>query len=543
MVSTFNGLEVAKRALFTQQSALYTTSNNIANANTEGYTRQRVNFEQTGAFPPASRNRPQIPGQVGSGVQAGSIERVRDQFLDVQYRGENSKLGYFDSRADALKQMEGIMNEPSDQGLSKTLDQFWQSLQDVSVNPEDAGARSVVTQRGIAVAETFNYLSDSLQGVKTDLQNELNISATETNSLINQINNVNQQIGTIEPNGYLPNDLYDERDRLIDQLSTLVDIKVTYTKSDGQANPIAIGKASIELINANGQPTGLKLVDVKNDEPDVINEMYINFDSNNNMESMILYNPNDLAAINTDPDNPKTPEDIDPSLVKTIPGSEITNVANFSNGKMKALVEMNGYVEGTEVKGVFNDMLSDLDKLAYEFVEAFNLQHSKGADLAGNTGVDSNQASTVNDFFNQLSGESGAAGRISVNEAIINDSDLIAASSNGDSGDGLNAKNLAGVMRESLTGLGNNTSIKSYYASMVGEMGVDAQESLRMVNNATVLRQQVEENRQSVSAVSLDEEMTNLIKFQQAYNAAARSMTTVDEMLDRIINNMGLVGR
>ncbi|MFZ0474625.1 MAG: flagellar hook-associated protein FlgK, partial [Halobacillus sp.] len=219
MVSTFHGLEVAKRGLFTQQSALYTTGHNISNANTEGYTRQRVNFEQTGPYPAASRNRAEIPGQMGTGVQAQSIERVRTQFLDDQYRGENNRSGYYSIMASSMERMEEVMNEPSENGLAKTMDRFWQSLQDLSVNPEDSGARSVVRQRGKAVAETFNYLSNTIHTMQLDVKNEVSVTTKEINSLASQINNVNKQIAELEPHGYVANDLYDERDRLIDQLS------------------------------------------------------------------------------------------------------------------------------------------------------------------------------------------------------------------------------------------------------------------------------------------------------------------------------------
>ena len=92
-MSTFHGLEMAKQALYAQQSALYTTGHNIANANTEGYSRQRVNFETMPAYPSGSRNRPQLPGQIGTGVKTGSIERIRDMFLDNQFRAEHSKAG------------------------------------------------------------------------------------------------------------------------------------------------------------------------------------------------------------------------------------------------------------------------------------------------------------------------------------------------------------------------------------------------------------------------------------------------------------------
>ncbi len=232
-MSTFQGLETARRGMYTQQTALQVTGHNVANANTPGYTRQRINFEQTSPFPSPSFNKPQIPGQIGTGVEAGSVQRIRDSFLDVQFRGENNKLGYWETKANSLMKMEEIMNEPSDSGLAKTMDMFWQSLQDLAVNPKNSGARSVVRQRGMALAETFNYLSNSLTTIRQDLNNEINVTEKEVNSLLKQVHNVNQQIGDVEPHGLLPNDLYDERDRLIDSLSKLVNINVTYQPSGG----------------------------------------------------------------------------------------------------------------------------------------------------------------------------------------------------------------------------------------------------------------------------------------------------------------------
>lgn len=256
MVSTFHGLESARRGMTTQQYALQVTGQNIANANTPGYSRQRVNFTQTESYPAPAMNRPQIPGQMGTGVEAGSIQRVRESFLDVQFRGENTKSGYWGARSEALEKMEDIMNEPSDNGLSKTLDQFWQSLQDLAVNPEDDGARSVVRQRGVAVAETFNYLSTSLSTIRDDIKSQVDISVKEINSIAEQINNINQQISEIEPHGYLPNDLYDERDQLVDRLSQLVNVKVTKTSSSTTASPIAEGKYTIEITDASGASLG-----------------------------------------------------------------------------------------------------------------------------------------------------------------------------------------------------------------------------------------------------------------------------------------------
>ena len=257
MRSTFMGLETARRGMFTQQSALHTTGHNIANANTPGFTRQRINFEQTEPYPSASLNRPQIPGQVGSGVKAGSIQRVRESFLDVQYRGENNKLGYWETRAESYLKLEEVLNEPSESGLAKTMDQFWQSLQDLAVNPTNPGARSVVRQRGIAVSETFNYLHNSLSSIQSDLKNEISVTEKSINSILDQISKINGQVADVEPHGYLPNDLYDERDRLIDQLSSIVNIKVDYTRSGGNSLKMADGQAVIKMVSDSGKELGI----------------------------------------------------------------------------------------------------------------------------------------------------------------------------------------------------------------------------------------------------------------------------------------------
>lgn len=496
-MSTFHGLEMAKQALFAQQSALYTTGHNISNANTDGYSRQRVNFEAMNPYPSASRNRPQIPGQIGTGVQIGSVERVRSSFLDYQFRAENSKSGYWNTKASALSRMEDLMNEPSENGLAKTMDQFWQSLQDLAVSPDNAGARSVVVERGVAVAETFNYFSKSLHSIRADLQNQTDVTVKDANSLLRQINGINEQVKQLEPHGYVANDLYDERDRLIDQLSSIVNIKVTHEKSSDGASAIAEGIAKIEVVDSNGKPLGVTLIDPSGE----INEI------------SVAYTEEAMGAVTS----------------LEAGGISILD----SNGSLKGLIESFGYESDGNVSGVYVDMLKDLNKMAKAFGEAFNQVHHQGYDLDGNEGID---------FF-EINGE-GAAGSITVNQELLNDADKLAASSAANNaGDGENAGKLADMFNENLEVLGKNTSVTSFYQSIIGELGVNAQEAIRMTENTYTLRSQVENQRMSVSAVSLDEEMANMIKFQHAYNASARSMTAVDEMIDRIINNMGLVGR
>jgi flagellar hook-associated protein 1 len=506
MRSTFHGLETARRGMFTQQSALQTTGHNIANANTPGYTRQRVNFEQTEPYPAAARNRPNLPGQMGTGVKAGSIQRVREGFLDTQFRSENNKFGFWNARSEALEKMEDIMNEPSDNGLAKTMDRFWQSLQDLSVNPEDSGARSVVRQRGLAVAETFNYLSNSLSTIQGDLKAQAELATKEVKSILTQINNINTQIKEIEPHGYLPNDLYDERDVLVDQLSNLVNIKVTKSASGGQALPIAEGTYNIELLDSNGNSyaTPVMLLD---STTSTVNSVSINYGANNMTDSVLV-------------------------------GATQINVNSFSGGELKGLLESYGYNDGGAVKGIYPEMLTNLDEMAFAFANEFNSVHQSGWSLDSiNSGTQTQYA-----FFDGVGTIIGAAKGIKLHIDIDN-LDHIAAATDPYSGDGSNALNLANVKDTNLTFSTSTASLQSFYEGAIGKMAVDGQQALRLTKNSAVLSDAVQQRRTSVSGVSLDEEMTNMIQYQHAYNASARNITVIDEMLDKIINGMGVVGR
>ncbi|MGA4718541.1 flagellar hook-associated protein FlgK [Fictibacillus nanhaiensis] len=511
MRSTFHGLETARRGMFTQQTALQTTGHNIANANTPGYSRQRVNFVQTEAYPAASMNRPQIPGQMGTGVAAGSVQRVREGFLDTQFRGENNKLGYWDARSEALEKMEDIMNEPSDNGLAKTLDRFWQSLQDLSVNPEDSGARSVVRQRGLAVAETFNYLSNSLTSIQSDLKSQANITTKEINALLDDIQSINKQISEVEPHGYLPNTLYDERDSLVDRLSTLLNVEVTTKPSGGKPDPLAAGLYDIKMRDKDGNEFTLV-----NSATGQVNHLEIKYD--------------DAAGGNGLADSVEV-------------GGNPIEVSKFAGGKLQGLIESFGYNDGGNVKGIYPEMLTNLDQMAYQFATEFNEVHANGWSLSeieagAPTGYNFFDLGGVSDPINPK----GAAKSLKLHDDM-KELDNIAAATNQFAGDGSNALLLGDVKNAPLDFPGSKSSLQSFYEGAIGKMAVDAQQAVRLTNNSAVLTDSVQQRRLSVSGVSLDEEMTNMIQFQHAYNASARNITVIDEMLDKIINGLGVGGR
>lgn len=510
-MSTFHGLEMAKRALSAQQAAMYTTGHNIANAGTKGYSRQRVNFQTSIPYPAVGRNRPQIPGQMGTGVDVGDVHRIRDQFLDKQYRSENSRAGFWNTQSDALSRMEELLNEPSETGLSHTMSEFWKSLEELAVNPDNDGARSVAAQRGFAVAETFNHLSESLHSIQDDLYQEMSVTANNANSLLSQIDGINQQLKKIEPHGYLANDLYDKRDQLIDELSGIMNIKVSYDSAGGGAKETAQGIVSIELANRNGGPTDpeITLLDGNKDYEDGFFDDFITLDPSSNDGSIETIHFKDNESIGA------------------------ADFVDQSVGSFSGLIDSFGYADGDKVKGHYPEMIESLNTLAKVMAEEFNEVHRLGEENGTN-------------FFQITDKENDAAATITVNQEILDNPKLINANTVAEGEDehnnGKNALNLANVFSEVFEGLDGH-SVDSYFEKIIGDLGVNAQEANRMAENTGVLKSQVEEQRMSVSAVSLDEEMADMLKFQHAYNAAARSMTAIDELIDRVINGMGLVGR
>lgn len=541
MGSTFMGLETSKRGLAAQQLALYTVGHNISNANTIGYSRQRVNLQPTQGFPGVGTNSPRMPGFLGTGVEAGSIERVRDKFVDNQYRQETNKLGFWQSTSQVITQMEDILNEPSDYGLAQTMNEFWNSLQDLSVHPEDGGARAVVVQRGVAVADSFNYMATSLKQVQDNVGKEIGISLRDINSIAEQIANINRQIKDVEPNGYLPNDLYDARDNLVDELSSYFPIDLEYQKSGGNALAISEGSLTVSIKLADG--TKMKLVDgadhaelrtkIEGENPD--KEAKPADGVSPTKPVMGFY----LVKKTIDGNNNVVEKSI--SNDWSVESDKVTSVNNFSQtGVLKSLVNSYGYhVEGSSIPaGKLPEMLANLDKMANAFANEFNRIHGEGTDLNGKLGKP---------FFVAKDGSttSFTAMNIEVNGEIVKDPKLIAASNSLENetepGNGKKAQELANMKFTTIDSLGG-ISTQSYFEGLIGQLGVDGQQANRLQYSSETLLQSVTERRASISSVSLDEEMTNMITFQKAYSASARMITAIDETLDKIINGMGRVG-
>ncbi|MFJ7185437.1 flagellar hook-associated protein FlgK [Lysinibacillus xylanilyticus] len=517
MRSTFMGLEASKRGLFTQQTALYTTGHNISNANTLGFSRQRVNMQATPGFPTPGLNSPYYPGHLGTGVEATSIQRIRDEFVDRQYRQETNKFGYWESRSNAISQMEDIMNEPSQYGLNAALEQFWKGLQDVSTNPENMASRKVAIQRADHLAESFRYMDKQLTTIQGNLGNEINVATDRINSLLKQIAAINKQVQEVEPNGLVPNDLYDARDLLVDELNNYIPVSIKRVESGGNASEVAEGSLTI-VFKPNGK-----------DEIELVNGRdYATIEVNGTGSKQI--DGNDLSNV------------FSSIQVSGLGQSETITYDQLESGKGKlaSLIDSYGYTAkdangNTITKGYYAETLADLNKLASEFAKAFNDMHKQGYDLSGKQNKDL-------DFFTTEDGSPITAGNIKVNAELLKDSSKLAASSKeNEEGNGKWALELANLQSKVQGGL-DGATFNSFYQGMIGKLGTDGEEAYRLSKTSEKLLVTLSGNRDSVSSVSLDEEMTNMITFQQAYNANARMITVVDETLDKIINGMGRVG-
>jgi flagellar hook-associated protein 1 len=521
MSSTFHGLETAKRSLVTQQAALYTTSHNIANANTAGFSRQVVNMTASKPMEAYGMMRSSTPGQLGTGVEFSSITRVREKFLDDQFRNENKSLGNYTIQQDTLDKLEKIINEPSDSGLRTVIADFFNSWSEMSKAPENADSRIIVREQALALTDAFNHMANQLSDLKDDLTANIEIRINEVNSKLSSIGQLNGEIARIEGLGDNANDLRDQRDLLTDELSKMINIKV-----DELPNGYRIESGGTELLSGITPTT-------------VVDTAFVNSAfADGNLNSGEIYG-------------------MITSRDKYVQGyvSDLDKLANtVANGDVEVTLPKGSVIpEGSVVGGVTysgtvanRTLGSDLTVT----IKGLNALHQLGYNFSSDpVGLP---------FFTNADGTSAniTAASFTLNKEIADNPTKISASmrvvDNGGTESVVKGNNSLAVLfsqaRDMKFNFGTTTdtnlsTVDSYFRSIAGQLGVQSAESIRQQSNAKILVDQIDGRRQSVSGVSLDEEMSNMIKFQHAYNAAARNMTIIDEMLDKVINGMGVGGR
>ncbi|WP_151733757.1 flagellar hook-associated protein FlgK [Paenibacillus tengchongensis] len=533
MTSTFHSIETARRSLFTQTAALNTTGHNIANANTEGYSRQRVNMTASIPIEAYGLNNSTVPGQMGTGVEFGSIDRIRETFLDDQYRGEYASLGSWTIQSDTLDKLEAIFNEPSDTGLSTVLDNFWKSWSDLSKNPEDSTSRKIVVQTAQSLTDALNYMSRQLNNLNTDLSSNIAVKGSEIQGYLSSITDLNASIFKIESMGDQANDLRDQRDLLTDKLSKIANISVIDTdygysiSMGGQAlvtpngEPATVDSAFLTAAFASGDLKSGEVYGMISSQQKYVADYTAQLD---NIANTIANGEVEVTL----PTGSVIPE-----------GTVLTNNADVkqADGTLVTITAGSAFPQG-----------ATLVKDAKTVVKGLNGLHQLGYSMDGTLNAGKPLFTISGD------GSTLTAGNITFNPEIAADTNLLATSlrtaGTGDAETVVKGNNTLALLLANQQGgsfasptTGIRATPGAFYKTLIGQLGVQAQEATRQMENSDTLVEQVNSRRQSVSGVSLDEEMSNMLVFQHAYSAAARFMTTYDEMLDKLINSTGTVGR
>jgi flagellar hook-associated protein 1 len=633
MPGLFSIFNTAKSGLFSQQTAINVTSHNIANASTDGYSRQRANMVTTTPYTMPSVDSPAGAGQLGTGVTVESIERIRDTFIDYQYRVQNSINGQYTAAEKYLSQVEGVINEPTDSGLSTLMTEFFNSWQSLSSSTQN---KNTVAQQAYLLTSQLNSTYSQLSDIKTNAATEIKNSVVDVNSIFEQLSKLNQQIIDIKNSGNNPNDLMDRRDKLLDELSDQLGIDVTekdfggidVTTSNLGVEPDS-GDCGTAPLGTDGKV--LNVVQAENPD-DVATLSYV---------SSITVETNDDGSVKTDGDktvyqvvyykkgdtndsankvsiNVTMTEDEAEELDKTrvLWADKDGNALKVTKSESGTTVDAETDSEGNVIKSTLEDGDSvDFDKLALfkppsgelkgymsvqdnvtEYEDELN-SLAKALALSVNAIISQSDKWTADDSGNPEGGinnffvngdadistygaddENGInASNITVNVEILNDPSKIKTATKYDSsGDSLGsstdpnravavaqlANSLMNIQdvtdtstREDLVSdifapdsdlnnvykIGNaegGKTLNNHFNDIVNKIGVEAKEATQQVENKATQLANYEQSRESISGVSIDEEMTNLIQFQHCYQANAKAISTVDTLLDVVINGL-----
>lgn len=630
MKSTFGGLNTIIRGLYAQQASLDTVGHNVANANTDGYSRQRVNLITT---TPETLYGSNGPMQSGTGVSVESILRLRDSFIDRQYWQENSALGYSNTVSDMMTKIQGVFHEPSDTGVQTTLNNFWTAWDNLANNASDNGVRSALRQRGQEVVDSIHKSADQLKNMVNDLNQVVDIDISKINQINDEIFSLNRQISNIET-GHMDNanDLRDRRDYLVDQLSNFLDVRVTEdqygnynvqtsgtTLVSGQdvqhlksvkASDSEYGYETRQIVlDQPGPPVTLTfnsgelkaIVDIRDDTTfgakgylnklSTISQFLLKdfneihrqgLGTDNTTNNNFFGNPNetytDTATVTTytDPYNwparwPTTAIGNPPTGGQWLDALKVNPIL-FDQAHGLEKIAAKGYVGQITQSNVYSGkMTATADGVYTPTTTLSNIQVKIDA-VDGNNDVSSIKISTDggSTWSASLPGTAVAGGTPPykfdiAHTALTGTTDIglnfhftFANSSKNTAGDtysfsvpqgnaaGDNAVLIGNRLKtDSTTGFNTlgNSSLDTYYNAMTGAMGVQGQNAKTTYDNQKTLVGQIENWRQSVSGVNMDEELSNMIRFQKAYSSAARVLTAMDEALDKLINGTGVVGR
>jgi flagellar hook-associated protein 1 FlgK len=458
MSSLNASLATALSGLTAAQGALATTTNNVANVNTPGYSRQE---------PVLVSSDPVELGKLtfGTGVTLQSVESIRDPILELQIQQQTQTENQFNTLASALQTTQlNFTTSTSDIGTEIT--NFFNSINQLSTDPSDLSVRQGVLTAAGNLATSFNTTANNLSTQRQNLDLSVVQTVGQINQLTQQIAQLNQQINNLGNGGQSAGSFIDQRQQAIDQLSSLVDVSVipsnnSLTLTTANGTPLVLGQQSFQL-QAQLNPSGLH---------DVYSE-----------------------------------------------GDDITS--QITSGQLAGTLQ----ARDQEIPAI----QAQLDTLAGGLATTVNRVQAAGFDLNGNPGT--------NLFNPSPAGNVGAAAGLSV---AISDPALIAASSDGSTGSNGNAEAMYALGSQPIIG---GQSPEDYYSGIVLDVGNATSDAAAEQSASSSILQQLQDQRSSVSGVSLDEEAANMVQYQDAYQASAQVITTINDMMYAVIQMSTLTG-
>ena len=512
MTGTLFGIYNAQRSLAMNQAVIDLINNNISNMNTPGYSKQRAEIAQQ-----TSGNNSTIPQNACQDVMGAvitDITRNRDSYLDNYYRTQNSDLNYYQELSENAGLIENITNELDNIGINNSLNEFYKSLSQLSTNSTDVVARNNVVQKAIELTTKFNSAYSRLEDQRTSLVGDITPSGLENSKIKAAVDDLNDKLSAVaglndnivltSSQGNSPNYLLDQRDMLLDKISALIPVDISL-QSNG-AVTLTLGNTT--LVSGREQIGNFEITTGTVDNPAIVQ----------------IKNPTG--------------------------GIYVADAYSLiDSGKIGAILEMGGSEAN---KLTIKSVMDDLTTLAQQFATEINAIQTGGQiiDSSANPHVltlDGDPATAGVDPIPNLFVDDAAtgttagitAGNICINNAIINDPYKIAAadavSDPTETGDGGNAASMYQVRDILIAGLGSCTA-EQYITNLAGELGSKASTIEHNLDIKENVSQQISLKRHSVIGVNLDEEMTDLIKFQRAYEASARVFSIIDQNIKTILN-------
>ncbi|MBI4829601.1 MAG: flagellar hook-associated protein FlgK [Nitrospinae bacterium] len=562
MPSIYGTMNTAKMALITHQLSLEVTGQNISNVNNPNFTRQEVQLEAAFPIKPGGS-----PGLIGTGVRATAIVRRYDQFLEGQRVLNQANTGYWESRDDFMARLETVFNESSESGLNGLFNEFFLAFQDLAFNPRGLTERTNVTAQGRSMSTMFQKLAGDVTNMRVDLDTKITSSITEINRITGEIVDLNIAIHEAETHGVHANDFRDKREKLIRELGNYAEVHVVedsnnqVTLSLKNGRTLAIGQTAFELSTR-----------VRSDDPMVSDIYWKDTDGNyfnatsdfvngkmgawlelrdtdfvnyldrlDQLAGTMIRDINSLHSSGYGLDGSTGVNFFGPLSVGTTVGRNNTSPTAFTGATAivdPEKVSLNKYQITITGAGTFS--VTDLTTGASSGAATYAAGTDIPFFLDKGIRIQLDSLANVGDTFTIHAGDNAAL-NMAVNSTVVSDLNKIAAGLSTLQGDGDNALRIAQLQNRMTMGKSDpmaasgTATFAQHYNAIVGDVGVSGKTAKSMNAQQEVVNFELENRHEQIAGVSLDEEMVNLIKFQHAYQASARLISVVDEMLQTLL--------